>query len=811
MQGIEIGAARAVQASAAAQASARRAVLGRVGVIGGMVATIWLLALSRWIAIDAVVPWDSKNQFYAFFRFLASALQSGASPFWNPYHYGGHPAVADPQSLIFAPVFFLWALFDPLPSVRAFDVVVYAHLLAGGLALAALGLRANWPAAACVLGAVVFMFGGAAAGRLQHTGIILTYAMFPPALLLLELALQRRSILYSIAFSIVVSMLLLGRNQVALLMGVVLAAVLLREIVSAESRLRYLRERAVVLALMTVVVVALVAAPTLLTMQFAALSNRPVVALASALEGSLYPANLANLVVANVFGSHNADFAYWGPNYETVPAVASTDQSFNYLFVGWVPMVILLWFGIVGGGAWQRGRRLFTGVLVVALLFALGRYTPLFGLAFDWMPAVSMFRRPVDANFVILTTIAILTGFLLADYVRHGLPPRRILRSVVVVAGALAIITWAIALSGRTGHAGAAFIEILKVAPIPILVIAALAVARTEQSRVWAAGIVVAVAVAELLWWNAASRLNAEDRPYYTVLERPTGENARAIEVLVQAVREAQRNGEYPRIEVIGLGGPWQNLAVALGLEATNGYNPLRIGVYDRLISPGETTYDISQRKFPASFDGYDCALARVLGLGFLVLDRPIERLPSVVRRPNAELLHGGPDVWIYKLQDPTPRLKFIGRVQVADAEAVTATGRLLIEPAPDRALIDVETPLSRPYWAADLDVGRAQIVAWRPDRIEIDVQSDHGGVLVLHDVYYPGWIAEIDGKEVPIVRADVLFSGVEVRPGQHRIVFQFAPFSLANLSRALDTVLHNGDRNKRVRRTDRGNRQRRP
>jgi hypothetical protein len=375
----------------------------------------------------------------------------------------------------------------------------------------------------------------------------------------------------------------------------------------------------------------------------------------------------------------------------------------------------------------------------------------------------------------------------------------------------LAVIVWAIVLSQRTGHAGAAVIEVLKVAPIPILVIAALAVARTEQSRIWAAGIVVAVAVAELLWWNAASRLNAEDRSYYMLLERPTGENARAIEVLVQAVREAQRNGEYPRIEVIGVGGPWQNLAVTLGLEATNGYNPLRIGLYDRLISPGETTYDISQRKFPASFDGYDCALARVVGLGFLVLGRPIERMPGLVRRPNAELLYGGPDVWIYRLQDPTPRLKFIGRVQVADADAVTATGRLLIEPAPDRVLIDVETPLSRPYWATEVDAGRTQIVAWRPDRIEVDVQSDHGGILVLHDVYYPGWIAEIDGKKVPIVRADVLFRGVEVRPGQHRIVFRFAPFSLANLARALDGVLRNSDRSKSVRRTDRGNRQRRP
>ena len=93
-----------------------------------VIAAIWLLAASRWIVTDTVVPWDAKNQFYAFFRFLATAIHSGQSPFWNPYHYGGHPSVADPQSLIFAPPFVLWALFDPAPSIRAFDLIVYAHL-----------------------------------------------------------------------------------------------------------------------------------------------------------------------------------------------------------------------------------------------------------------------------------------------------------------------------------------------------------------------------------------------------------------------------------------------------------------------------------------------------------------------------------------------------------------------------------------------------------------------------------------------------------------------------------------------------------
>ena len=154
-----------------------------------MIGAIWLVAMSRWILTDSVVPWDSKNQFYAFYRFLASALESGASPFWNPYHYGGHPSVADPQSLIFAPLMVLYALFDPAPSLRAFDLLVHAHLLIGGLSVAAIGARARWPVVACVLAAVVFMFGGAAAGRLQHTGIILSYGLFPLALLLLQLAL----------------------------------------------------------------------------------------------------------------------------------------------------------------------------------------------------------------------------------------------------------------------------------------------------------------------------------------------------------------------------------------------------------------------------------------------------------------------------------------------------------------------------------------------------------------------------------------------------------------------------------------------
>ncbi len=220
----------------------------------GVVCGLWLLAASRWILTDTVVPWDSKNQFYAFFRFLASSIHAGVSPFWNPYHYGGHPSVADPQSLIFAPLFVLWALFDPAPSLRAFDLIVFAHLLIGGLAIGAIGWRARWPVAACVLAAALFMFGGAAAGRLQHTGMIISYGLFPPALLLLQLALERRSL--AIAAGLCASLRRRSRSGATRSRCCCVSCSppwRSREIATAARPLRYLRERAAVLATMAIV------------------------------------------------------------------------------------------------------------------------------------------------------------------------------------------------------------------------------------------------------------------------------------------------------------------------------------------------------------------------------------------------------------------------------------------------------------------------------------------------------------------------------------------------------------------------------
>ena len=80
------------------------------------------------------------------------------------------------------------------------------------------------------VGCGAVLFGGASSDRLQHTGIIIIYAVFPLAFLLLQLALQRRSLLLAAGFAIIAADVGLGRNQVALLVCALLLAAAVAEI-----------------------------------------------------------------------------------------------------------------------------------------------------------------------------------------------------------------------------------------------------------------------------------------------------------------------------------------------------------------------------------------------------------------------------------------------------------------------------------------------------------------------------------------------------------------------------------------------------
>ena len=59
---------------------------------------------------------------------------------------------------------------------------------------------------------------------------------------------------------------------------------------------------------------------------------------------------------------------------------------------------------------------------------------------------------------------------------------------------------------------------------------------------------------------------------------------------------------------------------------------------------------------------------------------------------------------------------------------------------------------------------------------LRIEAASRAAGVLVVNDAFWPGWIATIDGKEVPIWRADYLVRAVPWPAGRHLLEMRYDP-----------------------------------
>ena len=64
-------------------------------------------------------------------------------------------------------------------------------------------------------------------------------------------------------------------------------------------------------------------------------------------------------------------------------------------------------------------------------------------------------------------------------------------------------------------------------------------------------------------------------------------------------------------------------------------------------------------------------------------------------------------------------------------------------------------------------------------------MQSPKGGVIVFSEIYYPGWTATVDGKDVEVGRVNYVLRAINVKPGKHNVVLTFKPASVKNTETA--------------------------
>jgi hypothetical protein len=115
------------------------------------------------------------------------------------------------------------------------------------------------------------------------------------------------------------------------------------------------------------------------------------------------------------------------------------------------------------------------------------------------------------------------------------------------------------------------------------------------------------------------------------------------------------------------------------------------------------------------------------------------------------------------------------------------------VELAPDRQRALQRTIELAPSAIAILDPigdaprvhGRAQRTAarssqtqlqFRSDSLDFEIDAPREGVVVVNEVYYPGWTASVDGAQTPILRANGLVRAIAISAGHHRVAMRFEP-----------------------------------
>ena len=767
---------------------------GRTGLTTLTVLTVcglWVWLAWPWISGAWTVPWDAKAHFQPQLQFLAGSLSRGESPFWNPNIFAGWPQVADPQSLIFVPAFVLLALVNPAPSFAAMDATVYASLLVGALSLFVYFRDRGWHQAAGAVAALSFAFGGSAAWRIQHTGQVISYAAIPLAMVLLARALERRSLGWGLLAGAAAGVLALGRDQIALLgiyllIGQVVAAVLFGDGVRDRGLGGRVAGAVKPLSAGAVAGLAVVVVPVVLTLLLAAESNRPEIDYIGAGRGSLHPASLITAVIADLFGQGDPNVHFWGP---PSAAFGVTDiylaQNMAAFYAGAVPIVAILMLGLGRGLLAAREIRFAAVMALLTVFYAIGWYSPVFTLFFDWLPGVKLYRRPADATFLLGFWIAVLGGYLTHRWLDGTVPPAGRLARALQWGLALVVL---VALPVAFGLHADRLTEAVKPTATAILffggALLSLELARhlaRGRAALLAVGLLAGFTAADLRWNNAPNESTAYPPATFEALKPDTSDPT--IRFLKERTRETATGPRRDRVELAGLGFHWPNAGMVHGFDTVLGYNPLRIDTYQAATAAQDTIGLPDQRLFNAMFPSYSSVMGRLLGLRYIAANVPLASIdPRYDTGRIVEIAQFG-ETRVYENRDALPRALFVTRARQADFARLLETGRWPEGFDPAREVVLERLPAgvaegARDAGGATAEPGRVVIAAYHNTEVVLEVEATEAGFVVLTDVWHRWWRAELDGRPAEMLKADAIFRAVQVPAGRHVVRFTFHPFA---------------------------------
>ena len=233
------------------------------------------------------------------------------------------------------------------------------------------------------------------------------------------------------------------------------------------------------------------------------------------------------------------------------------------------------------------------------------------------------------------------------------------------------------------------------------------------------------------------------------------------------------------------------------GVPSASKYGPLTPQRYSELFA----MHDFGAVERP--WGAYDDRALDLAGVRYAAMPSPRyyeEGAASSEFKENAEnvtdgrrwrLVRAVADVEVFENMRALPRAWLVRRAATLTPSQIVET--IHTSRLPDGSPYDpgvvglVEEPLMLD--AGDVrGEGRVGWLESRASLVEMETDSPSAALLVLGDLFYPGWIAAVDGRRVSVLRTNDIQRGVVVPAGRHRVRFSFRPMSF--LAGALISVV---------------------
>lgn len=724
----------------------------------------------------AVFGLDLVNVFYFVHEGIVETIRMGRLPVWDSRTLCGFPLLAGVQAAVFYPPSWAGLL---LPSPAFWTVMTWAHMALSGLFCYGwlrfgLGLRG----AAALIGGTAFMLSGYFVTHLYagHVNYVWAYPWGPAVLWRMERQLASPTLGRMAYLSLAITMLgLAGVPQLTFAVGLTVITRVLHHSISRTGG-PFGPTGATAGVGLAVLAAMLLCAPQLLpTFELASQSQRLTVNCDDFITTySLPPENLLALVIPTVFGDA-VSVPYWGRWY----------QWETCAYVGLTSIAL----ACVGLTLRHPQKRFWAVWAVGGIALALGRYTPIFWVFRHLVPGATLFRGPSRYLYLFLLAASALAAMGAHRLLTARRGPPQALRPVAGASASLAMLLGAGALalgflspeSGPwrqiTDHAHhmrlKEHIEPLGPCPSPALRASSLQAVR----RGFATAALPAALIAAILALHAHGRL----RPavtWVTLLATLSSEMLLFGSRYFQAFDTARmlfpqelvagiRSRVPQPFRVISLGPDAMQTAGRgriAGLEHVGGYEPMILTRYAELINTLERR-PLAEPLIVALPSRAHPILAM---LGASVWTQPAGWPAPKNHIPLGEfdgtvLYHIGgamPRAWMpghsIVLTNRSERLAFM-------ADGWDPAMTVVLEESVDRGPV------------GDPAAGDVVISEWGAGQYTLEVSTRTGGFLVLAEAWYPGWRADINGIEVPILRANHLVQAIQVPPGSHAIRFAYS------------------------------------